>query len=142
MRRCLVLSAIMTLGLSVSWLYGAPQGTPPAALTPDNFTGVVTPHSTDDIRTLRYEFAPGARTNWHSHAGGQVIFIEQGRMRAQEKGQAIKEMPSGSVMRTEAGIVHWHGAVPAERMRQVSLSFGVTNWMAKVTDEEYSGKRN
>ena len=142
MRRSLVLSTVMILGLSVSWIYGAPQGTQPAALNPDNFTGVVTPHSTDDIRTLRYEFAPGARTNWHSHAGGQVIFIEQGRMRTQEKGKAIKELPSGSVMLTEAAIVHWHGAVPGERMRQVSLSFGVTNWMAKVTDEEYAGKRN
>ena len=101
----------------------------------------MTPHATDDIRTLLYEFAPGARTNWHSHAGGQVMFVEQGRMRTQEKGQAIKELPSGTVMHTYAGVVHWHGAVPGERMRQVSLSFGVTNWMAKVTDEEYSGKK-
>jgi quercetin dioxygenase-like cupin family protein len=141
MRRSVVLATIVIVGLSVSWIYGAPQGTPPAALNPDNFTGVVTPHATADIRTLRYEFVAGARTNWHSHAGGQVIFIELGRMRAQEKGQAIKELPSGSVMRTEPNIVHWHGAVSSERMRQVSLSFGVTNWMGKVTDEEYAGTR-
>ena len=32
---------------------------------------VLTP--TSDIRPTRYTFEAGARTNWHSHEGGQVI---------------------------------------------------------------------
>jgi len=143
MRRIVVLGAVMTLGASLTLMYGARLGAQqPAPINPANFTGVVTPHPASDIRTLRYEFAPGARTNWHSHTGGQVILIEQGRMRAQESGKPIMEFAQGSTVRTEPGVVHWHGAVPGEALRQVALSFGATNWMEKVTDEEYaSGTR-
>ena len=44
-----------------------------------------------DIRPTRYTFDPGARTNWHSHAGGQVIIVEQGRLRVEERGKPGRE---------------------------------------------------
>ena len=33
----------------------------------------------------RYHFDPGARTRWHSHEGGQVIYVEEGRLRVQDR---------------------------------------------------------
>ena len=140
MLRTLVLSSVLLLGLSVAWIHGEQGSAPtqPAPINPANFTGTVTPHQTSDIRTLRYHFDAGARTNWHSHAGGQVIFVEQGRARAQERGQTIKEFGPGDTFHTAPNVVHWHGALPNAGLTQVALSFGATNWLEKVSDEEYS----
>ena len=109
-----------------------------ATFDPNNFVGLVTPHATTDIRTNRYTFSPGARSNWHSHAEGQVLFAEKGRMLTQEQGKAVQEFAQGATVRVERQIVHWHGALPGEPMTQVSVSFGPTTWMAKVTDQEYA----
>ena len=87
---------------------------------------------------LRYSFEPGARTNWHSHEGGQVILIEKGHARVQEAGAALREMGPSESFVTAPGVKHWHGAMPNEGLTQVSLSFGTTNWMEKVTDAQYS----
>jgi len=113
---------------------------PPPQPNPEHFTGKVTGHPTTDIRMLRYSFEPGARTDWHSHEGGQVILIEKGRMRVQEAGGAVREIGPRESFVTAAGVKHWHGAIPGDGLTQVSLSFGATNWMEKVSDQQYSGK--
>jgi 4-carboxymuconolactone decarboxylase len=142
MKRTLVLATLVLVGGSTSWLFGAQAPAPaPSTFDPNNFAGVVTPHATTDIRTNRYTFSPGARTNWHSHSEGQVLFAEKGRMRTQEQGKAIQEFPQGTTLRVERQIIHWHGALPGEPMTQVSVSFGPTSWMQKVTDAEYGAKK-
>jgi quercetin dioxygenase-like cupin family protein len=102
-----------------------------------NFTGTVTPRGTTDIRTNRYHFDPGARTKWHSHEGGQVIYVEEGRLRVQEKGKATHEFEQGATFHVAPGITHWHGAPPSAGSTQISLSFGMTNWMEPVSDQDY-----
>ena len=142
--RLLVATAILTVGvasMAYSQATQAPAATPAPQPDPANFTGQVTGHPTTDIRMLRYSFEPGARTNWHSHAAGQVIFIEQGRMRVQEKGGALRELGPRETMVVNPGVLHWHGALPGGPLTQVSLSFGVTNWSDKVTDAEYAAPR-
>jgi quercetin dioxygenase-like cupin family protein len=140
MLRTFVLSSVLLLGLSVAWIHGEQGSAPaqPAPVNPANFTGTVTPHQISDIRTLRYHFDAGARTNWHSHAGGQVIYVEEGRARAQERGKLAREFVPGDTFHTAPGVVHWHGAGPNAGMTQVAMSFGATNWLEKVSDEEYS----
>jgi quercetin dioxygenase-like cupin family protein len=144
MQRTFVLSAVVVLGVCGVWIHAAQQqGAPapqPPAINPANFTGKVTPHLTSDIRTLRYTFDPGARTNWHSHEGGQVIFVEEGRMRTQERGHGVKELGRGETLHTAPGVPHWHGAIPKAPLTQVALSFGMTTWMEKVSDEDYTKK--
>ncbi len=138
MRRLLTLSTLLALGAaSVAWSQSQPAPAP-AAPNPANFTGRVTPDATADIRLLRYTFDPGARTNWHSHEGGQVIVVEKGRMRAQERGGAGKEFVPQETYVVAPGITHWHGALPGEPLTQVALSYGATNWMTPVTDAEYA----
>ena len=143
MKRIAVLLSVVILGGSASWLFGAqaPAATPPATFDANNFVGTVTPHTTTDIRTNRYTFSPGARTNWHSHGEGQVLFAEKGRMRTAEQGKPVQEFPQGTTLRIDKAIVHWHGAMPGEPLTQVSVSFGPTTWMAKVTDQEYGAKK-
>lgn len=139
MMRVLVLSTLVVVGLSSAvWSQATQPAAPPPAPNPANFTGKVTPHPTTDIRTLRYSFEPGARTNWHSHEGGQVIHIEQGNMLAQEAGGPVREYVPRQTMTTAPGVKHWHGALPNQPLTQVALSFGTTNWMEKVTDAQYS----
>src|SRR4026208_277818 len=98
MRRLTVLGSVILVGASAPWLFGAqqPAPTPPATFDPNNFVGLVTPHTTTDIRTNRYTFSPGARTNWHSHGDGQVLVAEKGRMWTQEQGKAVQEFPQGT----------------------------------------------
>ena len=149
MRRLVVLTGVLVLGGAAAWVSGATAQSPapaaatpgqPAPINPAHFTGLVTTHATTDIRTLRYEFARGARTNWHSHAGGQVVFIERGRMRTQERGKTVQEFAPGAVIRTEPDVVHWHGARPDETLTQVALSFGATSWLQAVSEAEYSAR--
>jgi quercetin dioxygenase-like cupin family protein len=137
--RVLVGSSIIVFGLvTVAWT----QATAPVAQPdPANFTGKVVGHPTTDIRMLRYSFEPGGRTNWHSHAAGQVMFVESGRMRTQERGGAMRELGPRQTFVVEPNIVHWHGALPDGPLTQVSLSFGATNWMEPVTADQYAGKR-
>ena len=147
MRRLVVLTGVLVCGAAVWGAGASPAQAPapsapgqPAPINPANFTGLVTPHATTDIRTLRYEFAGGARTNWHSHAGGQVVFIERGRMRTQERGRSVQEFGPGALVRTEPDVVHWHGALPGDSLTQVALSFGATNWLQPVSAAEYSAR--
>ena len=141
MKRILILSSIIVVGFGV-WLHAAQQpggASRPSAIDPSNFTGTVTDRSTSDIRTLRYHFDPSARTNWHMHEGGQVIFVEDGRARTQERGGRVRDLPKGSTFYTAPGVAHWHGAVPGPGgMTQVAMSFGATRWMDRVGDAEYA----
>jgi quercetin dioxygenase-like cupin family protein len=145
MKRLVLLSSLVLIGFSSAvWSQAnqqpAPAPAPAPQPNPENFVGKVTGHPTTDIRMLRYSFEPGARTNWHSHEGGQVILIEKGHARVQEAGGAMREIGPRESMVTAAGVKHWHGATPDEGLTQVSLSFGATNWMEKVSDAQYSAK--
>jgi quercetin dioxygenase-like cupin family protein len=134
------LSGLVLVALSsVVWSQATQPPAPVAGPDPANFTGKVTGHPTSDIRMLRYSFEPGARTNWHSHEGGQVVLIEQGHLRVQEAGGPVRVYAPRQAFTSAPGVKHWHGALPDEPLTQVSLSFGATTWMEKVTDAQYDG---
>ena len=141
MIRIIVLTTVLTLGLSIAWSQTPPPSTSGTNPDPVNFTGKVTGYTTMDIRTNRYSFEPGARTNWHTHERGQTITVEQGLMRTQEAGHPIQHYKPNQTFFTMPGIRHWHGAAPDGAMRQVSVSFGATTWMEPVSDAQYSATK-
>ena len=104
------------------------------------FTGHTDVLDAKDLSASRRSFDAAARSAWHSHSKGQVIFVEEGRARVQRKGEAVKEIGAGQTDYTAANVPHWHGATPDRRLVQVALSFGEIKWMDKVTDAEYSAK--
>ena len=105
------------------------------------FTGRTENLDAKDLGIGRRSFEPGARSAWHSHDKGQLIFVEDGRARTQKKGQPIKELGVGESDYTGPNVVHWHGAVPNPRLVQIAVGFGGdTKWMQKTTDAEYAGK--
>ena len=94
-----------------------------------------------DLTVARRHFEPGARSAWHSHDKGQLLMVEEGRMRTQKRGQAVKELGVGESDYTGPNMVHWHGAAPGQALVQINVGFGgETKWLEKVTDAEYNRK--
>ena len=113
---------------------------PPAANSP-RFTGKTEVMESKDLSIARRRFEPGARTAWHSHDRGQLLMVEQGRMRAQKRGEPIKEYGVGESDYAAVDVVHWHGAAAAQALVQLNVGFGGgAKWFEDVTDAEYLGK--
>ena len=77
-RRASVLLAIVAVGVSAMLIAGQPSVT----AAQSNFVGGdPTRPDSSDIRALRLRFEAGSRSNWHSHAGWQILAAEEGRGR-------------------------------------------------------------
>jgi quercetin dioxygenase-like cupin family protein len=106
------------------------------------FTGKSVVMDGKDLSAARRSFEAGARTYWHSHDNGQLLLVEDGRMRTQKKGGPVRELGKGESDYAGPKIVHWHGAVPGQALVQINVGFGgETRWMEQVTDAEYDGKK-
>lgn len=142
-RACLWLALVLVV--SGAWLARAQQpaqqpGAPP--VDDPRFTGLSTPMEAENMSVSRRRFEAGARSAWHSHTHGQLLFVEEGRARTQKRGQPMREMGVGESDFTHPSTEHWHGAAPDEPFVQISVRWGgETTWLEKTTDEEYSGKR-
>ena len=64
-----------------------------ASAQQSNFVGG-TPSQLDAkaVRTLRLKFPAGSRSNWHSHSNGQLLMIEEGLGRTQDRNGPLLEM--------------------------------------------------
>jgi quercetin dioxygenase-like cupin family protein len=82
--------------------------------------------------------SPGGRTAWHSHDGGQTLYVTEGRGRVQVRDQDAVDLHAGDVIFAPDGEEHWHGATPDDFMTHLSITEGAPHWGAHVTDEEYS----
>jgi quercetin dioxygenase-like cupin family protein len=87
-------------------------------------------------------FEPGARNNWHTHPGGQILIATNGIGYYQEKGKPIQLFRTGDVIKIPPGVVHWHGASPDSEFTHIAVNpntqKGIVEWLQKVTDEEYN----
>lgn len=87
-------------------------------------------------------FAPGARTAWHSHPGGQILIVTAGTGRVQLWGHPIEEIRDGDVVQIPADVKHWHGASPHASMTHLGITEQrngtAVQWMEKVSDEQYN----
>ena len=111
---------------------------------PAHFTGAArltrTTGVSDDpaVTIYRVEFEPKARTDWHAHAGPQLLLILDGRCRIQTWGEAVRELEPGDTAYVEPNEKHWHGAGADAAMTHIAVNINVTtNWMEKVTDAQY-----
>ncbi len=117
---------------------------PPTVKGPaENFTGDVwfdpitrglTP---SQLSVAAVRFSPGAHTAWHSHDGGQTLYVTEGRGLVQTRGQQAVELHAGDVIYAPDGEEHWHGAAPDHFMTHLSITEGAPQWGEHVTDGEY-----
>jgi quercetin dioxygenase-like cupin family protein len=132
----------LAIGLgSIGWVATAQQPAekrPPRPVT-TNFTGSVASLDASDVSAVRFQYAAGARSYWHSHAGDQILVLEQGRGRMQIRGQAMKELLPGQPVLLPGGVPHWHGAAPDQGLVQIAVNVGGATFQGPVSDEEYRG---
>ena len=135
----------LTLALAVVVLrigHAQQAGGQKPAATPALITGTSTTAEPTGVTVARRKFEPASRTYWHSHPGGQLLLIEEGRALVQERGKPVRTLSPGESIFTGPNIAHWHGATPTQAMTQLNVGFpgGATKWMDPVTDAQYSGK--
>jgi quercetin dioxygenase-like cupin family protein len=86
-------------------------------------------------------FEAGARNNWHTHPGGQILIVTDGIGYYQEKGKLIRLLNKGDVVTIQPDVEHWHGASPDSEFTHIAINpntqEGVVVWLDRVTDEEY-----
>jgi quercetin dioxygenase-like cupin family protein len=137
-RIVLACSLVVLFAGSAVWMSAQQPAADPEA---SRFTGQTAPLEAGGAVAGRRRFEPGARTAWHSHPRGQLLFVQEGRARIQKKGQPFKDLGPGESDFTGPDIVHWHGATPTSPLVHVAVGFGgETKWLDKVTEEEYTGK--
>ena len=113
----------------------------------ENFTGnafnygMVMPDSTYTTVVGNVYFEPGARSNWHTHPGGQILVITDGVGYHQIEGEPIDTIRKGDVVKCPPGTRHWHGASADTGLQQIYIvpntEKGIVEWMEEVTDEQY-----
>ena len=114
----------------------------------DYFTGttwvnmlVIDNNNVYDTQAYDVRFEPEARTFWHSHPGGQLLFVTNGKGYYQEKGKPARLLQKGDVVEIPPDVVHWHGAAPDSGFVHLGMStkthLGPAEWLGAVTDEEY-----
>ena len=103
---------------------------------------VVSPNDLFDCVVNDVVFEPGARTNWHTHLGGQILICTDGVGYYQEKGKPIQILNKGDVVKILPDLKHWHGASSKNSFTHIAINpnsgKGGVKWMEKVTDEEYN----
>jgi quercetin dioxygenase-like cupin family protein len=130
MNRGRILTALIATGIAITMASAAAQQS--------NFMGG-TPSQLDAkaVRTLRLKFPAGSRSNWHSHSHGQLLMLEEGLGRTQDRNGPLLEMWPGVPRYTKAGVEHWHGAAPDQDSVQLTIYEGEVKWLEPVTDAVY-----
>jgi 4-carboxymuconolactone decarboxylase len=77
-------------------------------------------------------FEAGAHTQWHVHAGGQLLQILEGSARAQAWGEKVQSLSAGDTMISPPGEKHWHGASAGGPMTQLAITSGDVDWQEDV----------
>jgi quercetin dioxygenase-like cupin family protein len=119
------------------------DGSPPPQQAPV-ITGTLENLDLGNLRIARFRFPAGSRLGWHTHLDGpQLLMMEDGKGRMQERGGPVIEMLPNEPYVTLAGVEHWHGAAPDEGGVQWNIYDGIgvpgtVAWGSAVTDEEYN----
>ena len=123
--------------------------TPTLKAPAERFTGDVylnmieAPAEPARLAAALVRFTPYARTNWHSHALGQTLYITDGVGLVGTRDGHVVRVSAGETVKCLAGEEHWHGATDANLMAHLALVVGAgngdgTTWLEPVTDEQYA----
>ncbi|SOC86377.1 Cupin domain protein [Curtobacterium sp. 314Chir4.1] len=122
---------------------------PTAKNPPEQFAGdvwvdpIVSPQDGDQRATLALvQFAPGARTAWHSHARGQFLRVTRGAAHfGTRDGEVITARP-GDTVYVSPGEEHFHASAEGTFMEHLAMLESAddpsttTTWLEHVSDED------
>ena len=100
--------------------------------------------STFDYALAVATFDAGAKLDWHSHPGGQILLVLEGMGYYQERGKPKQIVHKGDVIKCLPGVEHWHGATPTSGFTYLAttpIQKGKTVWLEAVTDKEYNSAK-
>jgi len=88
-------------------------------------------------------FTPGARTNWHRHANGQLLVCTDGVGLVGTRDGHTVVLRAGESVRTPAGEEHFHGGTADNMMCHYAIldaagATEATTWLEPVTDQQCS----
>lgn len=121
----------------------ARQPAAPSQLRTTTFTGTVYADpvfNTGDVVVANVIFTPGARTFWHHHERGQIIYVTAGSGLICAEGGQPQLLQVGDTVWVPPGERHWHGGGPENVLVHLAVSLGTTSWFDAVTDEEYRSR--
>lgn len=91
--------------------------------------------SDTQTRTSFVRFDGGAHTHWHTHSGGQVLHIVEGRARVQAWDEdEMHELVAGDTAISPAGEKHRHGASADSAMTHLAVTSGEVTWLEDVEE--------
>jgi len=67
-------------------------------------------------------FAPGKKLDWHKEPGGQILVIKQGTGYYQERDKPKQVVRTGDVIKSAAGVEHWHGASDENGVTYIAIT--------------------
>ncbi len=91
----------------------------------------------EGVRIASVVFTPRARTHWHRHTDGQVLYVTSGEGLLCERDGPPRLLLAGDTVWVPPGETHWHGAGPHGLLVHTAVTLGGTTWLEPVTDEEY-----
>ena len=74
-------------------------------------------------------FDPGVRNHWHSHEGGQLLYVIEGEGWVQARGAAAQRIQVGDAVVTRPREEHWHGTGRSGPMAHLVVNAGETRWL-------------
>ncbi|HZQ63675.1 MAG TPA: cupin domain-containing protein [Gaiellaceae bacterium] len=90
-----------------------------------------------DVGVNSVFFEPGARTHWHTHAIGQVLYVTHGEGYVVTRDGVGGRISAGDVVHVAAGEEHWHGASPTAYLLHLAISLGPATWLDPVEEADY-----
>ena len=103
---------------------------------------IFVPEDPSRLRITRVTFSPGGRTNWHTHAVGQILCVLSGVDRYQLEGQPVQEIQAGDSVVIPPKSRHWQGAAPNQMMRHLAISEtddtgAGTDWLEPLSEKDF-----
>jgi quercetin dioxygenase-like cupin family protein len=94
---------------------------------------------TGEVAVNAVFFAPGARTHWHRHGAGQLLYVTGGEGWVGTRGATPARVRVGDTAWTPPGEEHWHGATAEGYLLHLGVTLGEAEWGDEVTADEYPG---
>lgn len=117
----------VVVGGDRSTLYGA-RFTGTVELEMLNATPAHIEAGVDGPDTALVHFHDGAVSFWHSHPGGQQLFVVSGQARVGTESDGEVALAVGTLVACPADEMHWHGAMPGADTTLLAVTWGVTAW--------------